>query len=30
VLKGVIFGQNCVIEAGLGERLAVGAPLEVG
>jgi uncharacterized protein YcbX len=24
-LKGVTFGQNCVIEAGIGERLAVGA-----
>ena len=29
VLKGVVFGQNCVIEAGVGERLAVGAPLAV-
>jgi uncharacterized protein YcbX len=29
VLKGVTFGQNCVIEAGVGERLAVGAPLAV-
>jgi uncharacterized protein YcbX len=28
-LKGVTFGQNCVIEAGLGERLAVGAPLTI-
>ena len=29
VLKGVVFGQNCVIEAGVGERLAVGAPLAI-
>ena len=29
VLKGVTFGQNCVIEAGIGERLAVGAPLVI-
>jgi uncharacterized protein YcbX len=28
-LKGVIFGQNCVIEAGVGERLAVGAELTI-
>jgi uncharacterized protein YcbX len=30
VLKGVTFGQNCVVEAGIGERLAVGAPLTIG
>jgi len=30
VLKGVTFGQNCVVEAGVGERLAVGAPLTIG
>lgn len=29
-LKGVTFGQNCVIEAGIGERLAVGATLMIG
>ncbi len=29
-LKGVTFGQNCVIEAGVGERLAVGAALAIG
>jgi uncharacterized protein YcbX len=29
VLKGVIFGQNCVLEAGVGERLAVGAGLTI-
>lgn len=29
-LKGVTFGQNCVIEAGVGERLAVGAELTIG
>ena len=29
VLKGVTFGQNCVIDAGVGERLAVGAPLVI-
>lgn len=28
-LKGVTFGQNCVIEAGVGERLAVGAELRI-
>jgi uncharacterized protein len=28
-LKGVTFGQNCVIEAGVGERLAVGAALAI-
>jgi uncharacterized protein YcbX len=30
VLKGVTFGQNCVVEAGVGERLAIGAPLTIG
>ena len=30
VLKGVTFGQNCVVEAGVGERLAVGAELTIG
>ena len=30
VLKGVTFGQNCVIDAGVGERLAVGAELTIG
>ena len=30
VLKGVVFGQNCVVESGFGERLAVGAPLTIG
>ena len=29
VLKGVTFGQNCVIEAGIGERLAVGSPVTI-
>ena len=29
VLKGVTFGQNCVIDAGVGERLAVGAELTI-
>jgi len=29
VLKGVVFGQNCVVEAGVGERLAVGTPLPI-
>src|SRR5262245_8605650 len=29
VLKGVVFGQNCVIEAGVGESLAVGATLTI-
>jgi hypothetical protein len=29
VLKGVTFGQNCVVEAGFGSRLAVGAPLTI-
>lgn len=28
-LKGVTFGQNCVVDAGVGERLAVGAPLAI-
>jgi len=28
-LKGVVFGQNCVIDAGVGERLAVGATLTI-
>jgi len=30
VLKGVTFGQNCVIDAGVGERLAVGTELTIG
>lgn len=30
VLKGVTFGQNCVVEAGVGERLAVGDSLTIG
>lgn len=29
-LKGVVFGQNCVIESGVGERLAVGDTLTFG
>ncbi len=29
VLKGVVFGQNCVIEAGVGDRLTVGAELAI-
>ncbi len=29
VLKGVTFGQNCVVEAGVGERLSVGAALSI-
>jgi len=29
VLKGVTFGQNCVIDAGVGQRLAVGAELTI-
>ena len=29
VLKGVVFGQNCVVEAGVGERLAVGTELTI-
>lgn len=28
-LKGVVFGQNCVVESGVGERLAVGAELTI-
>jgi uncharacterized protein YcbX len=28
-LKGVTFGQNCVIVAGVGERLRVGAPVSI-
>ncbi len=30
VLKGVIFGQNCVVESGVGEILAVGTELTIG
>ena len=30
VLKGVTFGQNCIVESGVGQRLAVGAPLTIG
>lgn len=30
VLKGVTFGQNCVIDAGVGERLVVGTALTIG
>jgi uncharacterized protein YcbX len=30
VLKGVTFGQNCVVEAGFGARLVVGAELTIG
>jgi hypothetical protein len=29
-LEGVTFGQNCVIDAGVGERLAVGTELTIG
>jgi uncharacterized protein len=29
VLKGVTFGQNCVVEAGVGERLSVGDALTI-
>jgi uncharacterized protein YcbX len=29
-LKGVVFGQNCVVESGIGERLAVGTAVEIG
>jgi len=29
VLKGVTFGQNCVVEAGVGERLRAGALLTI-
>lgn len=28
-LKGVTFGQNCVVHAGVGERLRVGAELSI-
>lgn len=28
-LKGVVFGQNCVVESGVGERLAVGTPITI-
>lgn len=28
-LRGVIFGQNCALHAGIGERLAVGATLTI-
>ncbi len=28
-LKGVTFGQNCRLQSGIGERLAVGAPLAI-
>lgn len=28
-LRGVTFGQNCIVTAGVGEALAVGAPLTV-
>lgn len=28
-LKGVVFGQNCTVEAGVGERLRVGAALSI-
>jgi uncharacterized protein YcbX len=30
VLKGVTFGQNCVVESGVGERLAVGEAIIIG
>jgi uncharacterized protein YcbX len=29
VLRGVTFGQNCTLHAGVGERLAVGAALSI-
>jgi uncharacterized protein len=29
-LKGVVFGQNCVIESGVGERLSVGDAVTIG
>ncbi len=29
VLRGVAFGQNCIVDAGVGERLAVGAELSI-
>jgi hypothetical protein len=28
-LKGVVFGQNCVVERGVGERLALGMSLTI-
>lgn len=28
-LKGIVFGQNCVVEGGVGETLAVGAELTI-
>jgi MOSC domain-containing protein len=28
-LKGVVFGQNCAVEAGVGDRLRVGAELSI-
>lgn len=28
-LKGVVFGQNCVVESGVGERLTVGDPFAI-
>lgn len=28
-LRGVVFGQNCTVHAGIGERLAVGATLAI-
>jgi hypothetical protein len=30
VLKGVVFGQNCVIDAGVGETLRVGTAVTIG
>jgi uncharacterized protein YcbX len=29
VLKGVVFGQNCVVDSGIGERLSVGDPFAI-
>ncbi len=29
VLRGVTFGQNCTLHAGLGKRLAIGATLAI-
>jgi uncharacterized protein len=29
VLKGLTFGQNCTVEAGVGERLRAGAPFSI-
>jgi hypothetical protein len=29
VLRGVAFGQNCTLHAGVGERLAVGTQLSI-